>query len=325
MRPLRALVAPDKFKGTHTASEVAEAIARGVRDAGGDPVRLPVADGGDGTAAALLEARGGRWVEVESLDPLGRRIDARYAELDDGAAAVDAAEASGMGRLEERELDPLAASSRGTGLLIAAAAEAGAREIIVAPGGSATTDGGLGILEVLAERGLDPRMTVACDVSTPYEEAARVFGPQKGAGPAQVAALEARLRQVVADAPRDPTGVPRTGCGGGISGGLWAHRGAELVPGAELVLREVGFDAALAEADLVITGEGRLDAQTALGKAVGAVAAAARGRGRPCHAIVGRDDLPQAVSRRLGLSSVEPASTLAEIHAAAGRILSAAR
>src|SRR3954464_907376 len=144
------LVAPDKFKGTYDAEAVAAALARGVRDAGLDAVELPVADGGDGTAAALLHARGGEWRTVRVADPLGRPVDARYAALADGTAVVDMAEASGLWRLADGERDPWRATTRGTGELIADAARAGATTVFVAAGGSATVDGGAGALEALA-------------------------------------------------------------------------------------------------------------------------------------------------------------------------------
>lgn len=314
----RFLVAPDKFKGTFSAADVAAAIAAGLREGGASPVELPVADGGDGTAAVLLDALGGRWLTVPTEDALGRPVEGRVALLADGRrAVVDVAEASGMGRLGAGEMDSLAASSRGTGILILAALDAGAGEIILAPGGSATTDGGEGILEVLRSAGAKPRVTVACDVDTPWERAAEVFGPQKGASPDQVSELTLRLDRLASISPRDPRGVPFTGCGGGISGGLWAHLDARLVGGADLVLDAVRFDSALAGCDAVVTGEGRLDAQTGSGKAVAAVARRATPAGRPCHAIVGSRQLDNAGCTALGLTSVTEATDLSAVMAAA--------
>lgn len=298
----RALVCADKFKGTFTSIEVCAAIAAGLRAGGWEAVELPGADGGEGTAAALLASAGGRWIEAPATDALGRPVDARFALLADGTAVVDAAEAVGLWRLHDAELDPLTASSRGAGELVAAALEA-APTVIVGSGGTASVDGGAGALEALpaAARG---RLRVACDVRTPWEEAAAVFGPQKGADEDAVAALGERLARLAASLPRDPTGVPGTGCGGGLSGALWAAFDAELVPGAELVLGRLAFDSRLREAALVVTGEGRLDDQTAEGKLVAVVAARARDAGVPCVAIVGDDALGASGSRELGLERV---------------------
>jgi glycerate kinase len=282
------LVAPDKFKGTMTAAEVAAAIASGLRAAGRHTEELPVADGGEGTADALLRALGGEWVAAEASDALGRPIKARFAMLADGRAVVEAAEASGLARIPERERDAWAASTRGTGELIAAATDAGAAEVIVAVGGTAATDGGAGALAALDEARVDPRLTVVCDVRTPFEHAARVFAPQKGAGPEAVKRLAGRLTAFAAKAPRDPRGVPLTGAGGGLAGGLYAHRGARLVPGAPFVLDALGFDERMRAAAFVVTGEGRLDEQTLEGKAAGEVAVRCRQAGVACHAIVGQ-------------------------------------
>jgi len=298
----RALVCADKFKGTFTSSEVCAAIGAGLRAAGWDAVELPGADGGEGTAAALLVAAGGRWVEAGVTDALGRPVDARFALLADGTAAVDAAEAIGLWRLDDAELDPLAASSRGAGELVAAAL-ASAPTVIVGSGGTASVDGGAGALAALPEAARG-RLRVACDVRTPWEDAAAVFGPQKGADEDAVAVLAERLARLASSLPRDPIGIIGTGCGGGLSGALWAALDAELVPGAELVLDAFGFDSRLREAALVITGEGRLDEQTAEGKLVAAVAARARRAGVPCVAIVGEDALGGRGARDLGLERV---------------------
>lgn len=316
-----AVVAPDSFKGTLAATEVAAALARGLRSAGQDAVELPIGDGGEGTMDALLAARGGELRSAVVADPLGRPVDAAYGLLDDGrTAVVEMAQASGLWRVVEDERDALAATTRGTGELIAAAADAGAREVIVAVGGSATTDGGRGALEALDEAAVRVSMLVACDVRTPWEEAARVFGPQKGADPETVARLERRLDELARAAPRDPRGVPMTGCAGGLSGGLWAHRGARLVPGGALVLDEVGFDAEMDASRFVVTGEGRLDPQTLAGKAVAEVATRCRQRGVGCHAVVGQDALDAFRARVLDLASVTEAGTIAELERA-GRAL----
>ena len=298
------LVAPDKFKGTMTAAEVAAAIAAGVRDGGRGAEELPVADGGEGTADALLHALGGDWREAEASDALGRPIEARFAVLEDGRAVVEAAEASGLARIPEGERDAFAASSRGTGELIVAACEAGASHVLVAVGGTATTDGGAGAIEALDEARVDPQLTVICDVRTRFEHAARVFAPQKGAEPATVKRLEKRLAAFAAKAPRDPRGVPLSGAGGGLAGGLYAHRNAKLVPGAPFVLDTLGFDARMRAAAFVVTGEGRLDEQTLEGKAAGEVAIRCRQAGVACHAVVGQDAIDDFSVRVLALDGL---------------------
>ena len=222
-RPLAeppALVAPDSFKGTFSAREVAAAVARGLRSAGREAVELPVADGGEGTIDALMATLGGEQRSVEVSDPLGRPIEAAYALIDGGRTAiVEMARASGLGLVAEDERDAWAASTRGTGELIAAAVEAGAERVIVTVGGSATTDGGAGALDALADAGVSPDMDVLCDVRTPFEDAARVFGPQKGADPALVRKLSGRLDELARSFRRDPRGEPMTGAAGGLSGG----------------------------------------------------------------------------------------------------------
>lgn len=231
---------------------------------------------------------------------------------------MDAAEAVGLGRLAPAELDPLAASSRGAGELIAAAL-AEADTVIVGAGGTATVDGGAGAIEALPESA-HGRLRVACDVTTAWEDAARVFGPQKGAAPSTVEVLAARLDALARSLPRDPRGISGTGCGGGLSGGLWAALDAELAPGARLVLDAAGLDRRLAAAALVVTGEGRLDEQTAAGKLVAEVARRARRAGVPCVAVVGRNALEPAAARALGLDDVLEAGDPAAL-AEAGRRL----
>ena len=317
--PTAVLVAPDKFKGTLTAAEVAAAIARGLRAGGREAVELPVADGGDGTMDVLLSALGGEMRSAAVSDPLGRPVEARYALLPDGRGVVEVAEASGLARLAGDEVDAWAASTRGTGELIAAT---GADEVIVAAGGSATTDGGAGAVEALREAGVHPRIVVASDVRTPWEDAARVFGPQKGADARTVTRLERRLAKLADEAPKDPRGVPMTGCAGGLGGGLWAHVGARLVSGADLVLDSIGFDARMRDARFVVTGEGRLDEQTLAGKAVGEVATRCRQGGVGCHAVVGHNDLAGFRARILDLQTIIEAGT-PEALEAAGRTLAA--
>jgi glycerate kinase len=312
------LVAPDSFKGTFSAAQVAAALARGLRDGGREAVELPIADGGEGT----LDALGGDLRRATVSDPLGRPVEARFALIDDGrTGVVEAAEASGLRLVAEDERDAWAASTRGTGELIVAAVEAGARAVAVAVGGSATTDGGAGALEALDEADIEVPITVICDVRTAWEDAPRVFGPQKGATDARtIKRLEKRLDELAARAPRDPRGVPMTGCAGGLSGGLWAFRGAKLVPGAAYVLDAVGFDDAMRAARFVLTGEGKLDAQTLEGKACAEVATRARQGGVACHAVVGRNELDEFRARVLDFGLVIEATTEAELEAAGRRL-----
>ena len=314
------LVAPDSFKGTYSAPEVAGAIAAGLRSAGRDARELPVADGGEGTMDALVRALGGELRTVTAPDPLGRPIEARYALLPDGTAVVETAQASGLGLVGEDERDAWDASTRGTGELIVAAALAGAERVLVTVGGSATTDGGAGALEAIAEAGVRPQLEVLCDVRTPFELAPSVFGPQKGADPAMVERLEERLGELARSFERDPRGEPMTGAAGGLSGGLYDALGAHLVPGAAYVLDTIGFDAAMRESAFVVTGEGRLDSQTLQGKIVGELATRCRQGGVTCHAIVGDSALEPFQERIVDLASVTVATDLDELEAA-GRAL----
>lgn len=326
--PRTILVAPDSFKGTLRAGEVAEAIGRGLEEAG-RPVELcPIADGGEGTLEALLPALGGTLESVSVSDPLGRRIEAGFGlgEPVRGArvAVVESAVASGLGLLHPDELDPVAASTAGTGELIVAAIRAGAATVYVGVGGSATTDGGSGAIRAI-ERGGGlgyARLVVLCDVRTPFEDAARVFAPQKGAAPRDVARLTRRLNGMARRLHRDPRGVPMTGAAGGLAGGLWARFGATLEPGAGFVLDLLDFDRRMRAAHAVVTGEGRLDEQSLAGKAVSEVATRARQAGVPCHAIVGRRELDAFGARILDLQAILEAGTIAQLRAA-GRELAA--
>lgn len=318
------LVAPDSFKGTFTAAQVAAAIGRGLEAAGEPPPDLcPVADGGEGTLAVLLTALGGSTGGARVGGPLGEPVDAGFALIEDGGTAiVEVAAAAGLGLVPEAVRGPRAAweaSTRGTGELILAAARAGAQVILVAAGGSATTDGGAGAIAAIEEAGGlgGAALVVLCDVRTPFEEAARVFAPQKGADAATVDRLRVRLDALAQALPRDPRGVPLTGAAGGLAGGLWAAFGAHLEAGAPFVLDAVGFDARLRAARALVLGEGRLDAQTRQGKILGEAAARARRAGVRCHAIVGQDALAPAGRRQLGVDSVREAGTLAAIEAAA--------
>jgi glycerate kinase len=314
------LVAPDSFKGTFSATEVAGAIGRGLERAGLMPPDLcPVADGGEGTMDALLPRLGGDVVAAAAHDPLGRELRGCFALVEDGGTAiVETATASGLGLVAEDERDPWAASTYGTGELIAAAAQAGAQVIVVAVGGSATTDGGAGALEAIEEAGGlgGARLVVLCDVRTPFEDAPKVFGPQKGADPSMVSRLERRLEKLAGRWPRDPRDVPMTGCAGGLSGGLWAVHRAVLEPGAPWVLDALDFDARMRAARAVVTGEGRLDEQTLHGKLVGEIGTRARQAGVPLHAIVGTDALDPFGKRIIDLMRVLEATDLRELEAA---------
>jgi glycerate kinase len=328
-KPMPALVAPDSFKGTYSAAEVAAAIARGLR-AGGQPAEeLPVADGGEGTMDALLTARGGERHTVQATDPLGRTVDADWAMLADGrTAVVEVAQASGLWRVGDDERDAWAATTYGTGELIAAAAEGGAKTVILGVGGSATTDGGAGAIEALRDAGVrnnDVELLLACDVRTPFEDAPRVFAPQKGADPKMVKRLEKRLAEFAAELPRDPRGVERSGAAGGIAGGLWAAYGAKLQPGAPFVLDALGFDERMRAARYVVTGEGRIDEQTLVGKLVGELATRCRQGGVACYAVVGKNDLDAFGARVIDLGDVIEATDEKEMEAAGRELAEATR
>jgi glycerate kinase len=322
--PPLVVCAPNAFKGTLSATAAAHALCRGVRDAGcvGRPV--PVADGGDGTLDVLLAGAPGASVQaVRVAGPTGRARSARLGWIGPGVAVVEMAEAAGL-RLMGRRRDPMGATSAGVGGLILAALDGGAHRVLVGVGGSASTDGGAGILEALGARlldrrgrpiprgggglaglaeidlrGVDPRLRitaleVAVDVRNPLaggEGAAHVYAEQKGADRRQVAALDAGLRHLGAMVERVTlrpglAAEPGTGAAGGAAFAL-AALGARLLPGAALVCDQVGLDEALGGARLVITGEGRLDSQTAAGKAPAEVAVRAKRAGVPCIAVCG--------------------------------------
>ncbi|MFG2156798.1 glycerate kinase [Streptomyces olivaceus] len=362
----RVLVAADKFKGSLTAVEVAERVAAGLRRVVPDVLleALPVADGGDGTVAAAVAA-GFERREVRVAGPLGAEVTAAYA-LREGTAVVEMAEASGLHRLPGGVLAPLTASTRGSGELLRAALDAGARTIVFGVGGSATTDGGAGMLAALGARfldadgrpvapgggglarlasadlsGLDPRLAdvelvLASDVDNPLtgpKGAPAVYGPQKGASPDDVTALDAALGHF-AKVLEGTEGVgaraagyaasPGAGAAGGIGFGAMLL-GARFRPGIEVMLDVLGFAPALERADLVITGEGSLDEQTLHGKAPAGVAAAARAAGKEVVAVCGRLALPAEALGRAGirraypLTDVEP--DVAKCIADAGPIL----
>ena len=270
---MHIVAAPDKFKGTATAGEVAAAIAEAATGAGHTCTQVPLADGGDGT----LEALGGGNRTSVITGPLGERVEAEW-RLDGGVAVIEVARTSGLVMAGGPEgNDPLAATTSGVGELMSEAIDRGARQILVGVGGSATTDGGLGAIEALGSaqriRGID--VVVACDVRTLFTDAPAVFGPQKGATPAQVAMLRNRLETLVGTYMQrfgvDVSKLERTGAAGGLAGGL-AAVGARLVDGFEIVAEHVGLAAALETADLVVTGEGFIDDESFDGKVVGGVA-----------------------------------------------------
>ena len=288
---MRVLASPDTFRGTATAAEAAAAIAAAVVASGGTCVERPLADGGEGT----LDALGGPNRRLEVTGPLGAPVVAEW-RLRDGVAVIEMARASGLvlaGGAEGN--DPLDATTAGTGELIAAAVEAGARRVVVGVGGSATTDGGLGALRAMAPlprfRGVD--IEVACDVRTRFVDAAEVFGPQKGASGAQVALLRRRLERLAAvfhaEHEVDVASLEMSGAAGGLAGGL-AAIGARLREGFQVVADELELYDLVEEADLVVTGEGRLDATSFDGKVVGGVASLAADAGVPVVAVVGTAD-----------------------------------
>ncbi|MFJ1977417.1 glycerate kinase [Streptomyces albogriseolus] len=352
------LVAADKFKGSLTAVEVAERVIAGLRRVRPDlrAEALPVADGGDGTVAAAVAA-GFERHEVRVSGPLGDEVTGAYA-LRDGTAVVEMAEASGLQRLPEGVFAPLTASTYGSGELLRAALDAGARSIVFGVGGSATTDGGAGMLAALGARfltasgepvrpggaalaelatadlsGLDPRLrsvefVLASDVDNPLtgpKGAAAVYGPQKGASPEDVERLDAALAHLVKVLDASALAAsPGAGAAGGI-GFAALLVGARFRPGIEVMLDVLGFASALERADLVITGEGSLDEQTLHGKAPAGVAAAARAAGKDVVAVCGRLALAPEVLGRAGirrayaLTDVEP--DVAKCIADAGPIL----
>jgi glycerate kinase len=327
--PLRILVAPDSFKGSLSSVDVAMALAEGWLRARPEDevVQAPLADGGEGTLAAIHASGGWEWQDCEAHDPLGRPLSARWLRSTDGQrGAVELAEASGLSRLPHDEpREPLTATTEGCGEILRAVLAAGVRHVVMGVGGSATTDGGSGLLRALGVRfdcdsrsplpgpipdlaavdlsGLDPRlaevdMRVACDVTNPLlgeQGAAAVYAPQKGAWPEDVTALETWLTRYadLLEAACDTAArsSPGAGAAGGTGFALMClaprMRSFKLIPGVELVMQETGFYDRLAQADLVITGEGQIDAQTAFGKTAYGVARRAAGGGVPCVAVGG--------------------------------------
>ncbi|MER5766312.1 glycerate kinase [Streptomyces sp. NPDC001985] len=364
---MRVVIAPDSFKGSLTATSVCAAIETGVRRAlpDADVVRVPMADGGEGTLDCILGATGGEEIGLTVSGPLGWPVRARYGLAADGrSAVVELAAASGLPLLAGAT-DALRADTTGTGELIADAVRRGAREVLVCIGGSASTDGGTGLLRALGARFEDAagdelppgggalaglarvdaggvgdavrqtRFRIACDVTNPLvgpEGAAAVFGPQKGATPDQVRQLDRALTRF-GDVLAGQFGVrvhelPGAGAAGGTCGGMVAVLGAEPVRGCELVAETVGLPAALTGADLVITGEGRLDRQSAAGKVVSMVARLAGERGVPAVALAGQivhplDDL-YAIGLTAAFGIADGPRTLTAMTGDAARLLAAA-
>ncbi|PXX57574.1 glycerate kinase [Nocardia tenerifensis] len=343
----RVLIAPDKFKGSLTAAQVGAAVAAGIRQVlpHASTVVVPVADGGDGTVAAALAA-GFEAMPGRAAGPTGESVDTMYARRDD-LAVVELADVSGLLRLPGGQPAPMTATSRGTGEVIAAAIEAGCRRVVLGVGGSAGTDGGAGLLRALGARLLDAdgneiadggaalaemqtldltalrermagvRLTVASDVDNPLtgpRGAAQIYGPQKGADSAQTATLDAALTHwadiVAATTGHDHRNTAGAGAAGGVGFAAVAILDAALSPGIELILALSDFDNQLKDANLVITGEGTLDAQTLHGKAPAGVAAAARAAGIPVVAVCGRNTLSDNRLQAAGFTATYPLTDL---------------
>ncbi|MET0862820.1 MAG: glycerate kinase [Nakamurella sp.] len=349
------VIAADKFKGSLTAAQVGDAVRTGLQRVLPDLVVavVPVADGGDGTLAAAIAA-GYLWVPITATGPTGDPVDTGYARHDN-QAVVELADVSGLSRLPGGRHAPMIAGSRGTGELIAAALDAGCRQIVVGIGGSAGTDGGAGLISALGARLLGPdgrdipdgggalgridkldltglhpgladaMIVIACDVDNPLTGplgAAAVYGPQKGADPNDVAALDTALGRwadvVAAAGGTDHRDAPGAGAAGGVGFAAIALLGATLRPGIELVLDLVGFHRQLAGAELVVTGEGSLDEQTLHGKAPAGVAAAAAAAGIPVVAVCGRNLL---TADKLAAAGISAAYSLLEVEPDAQRCM----
>ena len=321
---MKILIAPDKFKGSLSAREVAENIAKGLRDVLPEATIniVPMADGGEGTAEVICDALGGSWVNCAAHDPIGREIDARYGWIQKRKLAVmEMNEAAGMRRLSESERDPLRANTFGVGEMILDASRRGAQKIIIGLGGSATNDGGFGMAGALGfrffnDRGQEiekvvdlvelqrikrkqalnlPRIIAAADVRNPLlgeNGATRVFGPQKGATADKIDILERALTKlgdvVSKDLKVNYRDEPGAGAAGGLGFGLMSFCGAAIRPGFGVVAESVGLESKMKDVDVVITGEGSLDRQTLEGKTPAGVAGLARKLGKRVFAIVGR-------------------------------------
>jgi len=294
---MRALLCPASLKGVLSARAAADALGRGFREAGAKVTELPVADGGEGTYEALASALGGDYREAVVSDPLGRPVPACWLLLADGRAVIEAAAAIGLPLLAAQERDPLRASSRGLGELVLAALAESPESLVVALGGTATVDGGAGLRECVRE--LPIATVVLCDVRTRLADAARLFGPQKGASASDVDELERRIAEMVELAPY--AHLPGSGAAGGLGAAL-AALGGELVPGAPAVLDLLGFDQRLGDHDLAVTGEGQIDETTAEGKAPGEVVTRCTAAGVRCVVFGGRVRAEIAGAETIALS-----------------------
>ncbi|HXN79245.1 MAG TPA: glycerate kinase [Candidatus Dormibacteraeota bacterium] len=362
---MKVVVAPNAFKGSLTASQAAAAMARGVREVfpGAEVFEVPVADGGDGTVDALVSAHRGRYLTAEVDGPLGDRVNATYGMIDGGrTGVVELASASGLTLIPAERRDPRKASTYGFGQLLIAVRDAGASKVIAGIGGSATNDGGAGMAQAMGYRLLDaagaelPRggaalarleridpsgfdqgwrsvnVMVACDVTNPLtgpQGASAVYGPQKGADEAAVGELDAALANFAVviehDLGKRVADVPGAGAAGGAGAGLLAFLDAGLVPGAPLVVTASGFDEKVQGADLVITGEGRVDSQTAYGKAPGEVAKRGKAARIPVLLIAGSKAPGWEVLSDLGVTAVvtldEEGDNLQQLMGGAGDML----
>lgn len=341
---MKICIAPAPFKESLGAADAAEAIAEGCRRGcpGCECVLVPMADGGEGTVDAMVHATGGRLASARVTGPMGEPVDAAFGILGGGdAAVIEMAAASGLPLVPPEKRNPLLATTFGTGELIRAALDAGARRIIVGIGGSATVDGGAGMAQALGIGLLDasgrpiPRgggglaqlaavdlsgrdarivgvtIEVACDVDSPLtgpQGAAAVYGPQKGATPEMVEQLDRNLAHLAAvirrDVRLDIEHLPGAGAAGGLGAGLVAFLGARLRPGARIVMESVGLEGKMAGCDLALTGEGRIDGQTLRGKAPAAVAAVARKLTVPVVALAGSIGVDRAPLRQAGFGAV---------------------
>ena len=345
----RIVIASDSFKGSLSSMEVAEAASIGINAVLPEcqTTCLEIADGGEGTSKVLTRHFDGQIITTSASDPIGRRIKAEYgiATIDgEQTAIIEMAQASGLPLLSKHERNPLLTSTYGTGEMILDAARKGCRRFLIGIGGSATNDGGTGMLEALGftftdkdgarmlglcgksakdiygidsstvpQEILDSEFIIACDVDTPFcgpEGASAVFGPQKGATPEMVSELEEGMQNLNAVISRkygtDLSSVPGSGAAGGLGGAFLACLGAELKRGIDMVLDSIGFDSIVRDANLVITGEGKLDGQTLQGKVISGIAARANALGVPVIAIAGIVDMNEEEIRRSGLAAAFP-------------------
>jgi len=296
---VRALACPASLKGVLSARAAGEALADGLRRGGAETAELPVADGGEGTLEILFATLGGEWGEARIPGPLGREVGARWLRLNDGTALVESAEAIGLGLVEESERDPWTSSSRGLGELLVQVLNEDPVRIVVFLGGTATVDGGAGLMEVVES--FPVPVQAACDVRASLLDAVWVFAEQKGATPEQLPELERRLLGMRPLAPY--RGVAGAGAAGGL-GAAFAALGSELVEGAPLVLDLIGFRARLGRVDLAVTGEGTVDRTTWMGKAPGAVARECVAEGVRC-ALFGGRVLEASTTAVLGVENYE--------------------